>query len=290
MDQLNWGDDQRTLVRDLIAEEVNKARLSHNFIPTSELGEDARSVRSDKYDSGNNTVDDVTQIPLVEVSAFVSLTRAQATDKDLSSALLLIRRSANKLARAHDAIIFNGQPKADELPPKAKDLGLKAEWGSANGGLFETRNEVKVEVDPAGEQTIGEALVGAVAEAVVRLENAGYIGSYVLILGQTLFAEANTPSTGSMVLPTDRIKNLLELEQDQHVHRSSVLDDEMGVLLSLGGAPMDRAVAINPTFEFLRIGEHERRMCRVFERFALRLKEKDSVIKLILQKATTSSE
>jgi uncharacterized linocin/CFP29 family protein len=224
-------------------------------------------------------VDDVSTIPLVEVSAPVILTSAQATDQELSSALLLIRRAANKLARAHDEIIFTGQPAADELPPKAKALGLKAQWGSANQGLFETANTV--EVRPTDGQTIGEALVGAVADALVALEDHGYIGSYVLILGQSLFKEANTPSKGSMVLPSDRMKNLMELPPEQQVHRSSVLKDNTGLLLSLGGQPMDQAVAVHPRFEFSRIGDEQERRCRVFERFALRLKEKDSVVKLI---------
>ncbi len=64
------------------------------------------------------------------------------------------------------------------------------------------------------------------------------------------------------------------------MHRSSVLDKYKGLLLSLGGEPMDRAVAVAPKFEFLRIGAKEIRECRVFERFVLRLKEKDSVIQL----------
>jgi hypothetical protein len=65
------------------------------------------------------------------------------------------------------------------------------------------------------------------------------------------------------------------------VHRSSVLSKDQGLLMSLGGEPMDRAVAVAPKFEFLRIEDNETRVCRVFERFALRLKEKDSVIKLV---------
>jgi hypothetical protein len=49
----------------------------------------------------------------------------------------------------------------------------------------------------------------------------------------------------------------------------------------LGGEPVDRAIAVAPRFEFLRIGDKEVRQCRVFERFTLRLKEKDCVIKLV---------
>lgn len=277
MSELNWTAEQEKIVSDLIAEEIEKARLCHKFIPELKVAEDARSISADRYDSAKNTVDDVSTIPLVEVAAPISLTKLQAEDSDLSSALLLIRRAANKLARAHDAIVQGGQPAPDALPRKAAALGLSAIGGSANNGLFETAQSIDVDPGKSG-ATYGEALVGAVAQALVSLENAGYIGSYVLILGQQLFIDANTPSKGSMVLPKDRIEGLLG---DGPVHRSGVLDDDKGALISLGGEPMDRAVAVAPKFEFMRIGAGEKRECRVFERFALRLKEKNCVVKLI---------
>jgi hypothetical protein len=117
-----------------------------------------------------------------------------------------------------------------------------------------------------------------IADALVQLEGKGYIGSYVLILGQNLFVDAYTPSTGSLILPKDRLEALLG---DGPVHRSSVLGSDEGLLLSLGGTPMDRVVAVAPKFESLRIGANETRECRVFERFVLRLKEQESVIKLV---------
>jgi hypothetical protein len=281
MNELNWTEEQNKTVHDLIAEEIEKARLSHKFIPELKLSDDARSVSTDKFKKGAagapDTVDDVSTIALVEVTAPVTLTKLQAEDADLSSALLLIRRASNKLARTHDAITFTGQPAVDRLPAKAAGLGLSASGGFANPGVFETANQV--DVDPAKGKTIGEALVGAVAQALITLEDSGYIGSYVLVLGQKLFTEANTPSKGSMVLPMDRIEGLLG---GGSAHRSSVLDDDKGVLLSLGGEPLDRAVAVSPKFEFLRIEGSDKRACRVFERFSLRLKEKDSVVKLIL--------
>lgn len=275
MNELNWTEAQLTLVKNLIAEEVEKARLSHKFIPELKLAEDARSVPADEYDSRANAVDDVKTIPLVEVAAPVKLTKLQAEDADLSSALLLLRRAANRLARAHDAVVFAGQPGPNALPPTAP-ASLAAIGGAKNDGVSATGNCVNV--DPAKGGSYGEKLVETVADALIQLEGNGYIGSYVLVLGQQLFTDANTPSPGSLVLPKDRLEALLG---GGPLHRSSVLPKDQGLLLSLGGEPMDRAIAVTPKFEFLRIGANEIRECRVFERFALRLKEKDSVIKFI---------
>jgi uncharacterized linocin/CFP29 family protein len=218
---------------------------------------------------------------LVEVTANVRLSKLQAEDADLGAALLLIRRAANRLARAHDAIVFAGQPDASKLPataPSQPEGVVTAAGGQKNDGLSVTPPKPVEVGPPAKGKSYGENLVAKVADALVRLEKAGYIGSYVLVLGQTLFIDANTPSAGSLVLPKDRLEKLLA---GGPVHRSSVLPDDQGLLMSLGGEPMDRAVAVAPKFEFLRIENNETRVCRVFERFALRLKEKDSVIKLI---------
>ena len=284
MNDLNWTEAQNNIVRDLIAEEIEKARLSHTFIPELKLDETARSVSADEYDSTTNVVNDISTIPLVEVTANIRLTKLQAEDVDLGAALLLIRRAANRLARAHDAIVFAGQPAANKLPATAPSQPIDvvtATGGQKNDGLSATATPPTppVEVGPPAEgESYGENLVAKVADALVRLETAGYIGSYVLVLGQTLFTDANTPSAGSLVLPKDRLEKLLA---GGPVHRSSVLPKNHGLLMSLGGEPMDRAVAVAPKFEFLRIENNETRVCRVFERFALRLKEKDSVIKLI---------
>jgi len=279
MSELNWTDEQHATVHDLIAEEIEKARLSHKFIPELTLEEDARSVPADEYDDAKKEVDDVKTIPLVELMESVQLTKLQAEDADLSAALILIRRAANRLARAHDAITFIGQPAPDTLPATAPAT-VEAIGGHKNDGVSAT--PLIINVVPSKGGSYGEGLVTKVADALVRLENAGYIGSYVLVLGQELFVDANTPSPGSMVLPKDRIEGLLG---GGPVHRSSVLDPDEGLLLSLGGEPMDRAVAVAPKFEFMRIGDKEKRECRVFERFALRLKEKESVIKLVREDA-----
>ena len=295
MNLLKWTEEQKNMIRDLIAEEIEKARLSHKFIPELKLAEDARSVSADELDSATYQVDDITTIPLVEIEVPINLTRLQAEDVDLSAALLLIRRAANHLARAHDAVVFAGQPGTD-LPPLTAPTNVNAIGGRTNDGVSAITTSVDIgplvtsststtgkgsttssTATSGGFASYGEALVAGVANALVTLEGKGYIGSYVLVLGQRLFTDANTPSPGSLVLPTDRLKALLG---EGPVHRSSVLDQDEGLLLSLGGEPMDRAVAVAPIFESLRIGAKDMRECRVFERFALRLKEKDSVIKL----------
>lgn len=277
MSELNWTGQQLNMVRDLIAEEIEKARLSHKVIPDFELGADARTVPEITYDPGDDTVKDTGTIPLVELAVEFKLTKLQTEDADIRAAQLLIRRKANLLARAHDTIIFTGQPAANMQNLANKEI--VATGGNKNSGMSDTKHSL--DIDPAaqnqGMKDYGEELVKQVGSAQFQLEQQGYVGSYVLLLGRQLFTDAIQPFKGSPVRP----KDLMESELNGPVHRCSVLPENEGLLLSLSGDPVDCAVAVAPKFEFLLIDQQGLRKCRIFERFALRLKEKDSVIQLV---------
>jgi uncharacterized linocin/CFP29 family protein len=288
---LNWTDEQKKRVADTIAEEVEKVRLSHKFIPEVSVGADVRSVPANRYDYEEHSLNDVETIPLVELWVGVDLTKQQAEDADLSSALVLIRRAAATIAREHDALIFRGQPGRDQRPPlparqerqqqehqqqehrrPRHPRRAHASGGGQIPGLYTDREALRIEREPS----YGENMVNQVAQGMAELEADGYMGPYVLVMGQSAFTEACRATRGSLVLPKDRLEQLT----GGPVHRSSVLEFADILLLSLSGDPMDCAVGAPAAFEFRRIGEGDIRECRVFERLAFRLKESQSVIRL----------
>lgn len=244
MSSLNWTDEQNNHVRTVIAEETEKARLSHKLIPPVTLTADARNVPADEYDPESNTVNDVRNIEINELNRTFYLTKLQVEDADLSAALVLIRRNANALARDHDAAIFRSVISTPDIPTES------------------AKN--------------GDELVSKTAEALVKLEGHGHLGPFAMILGQNLFMVANTPVGNSAVLPVNRLESLLGTGT---VYRSSTLEEDHGILISLGGDTLDEAVAVPPTFEFLRVNEDQDRECRIFERFAPRLKDKNCLCK-----------
>jgi uncharacterized linocin/CFP29 family protein len=147
-------------------------------------------------------------------------------------------------------------------------------------------------------------LITAIVEAITQLEQRGHPGPFICVLSNKAFVVANTPLAGTLVLPRDRIEPFLGRE----LLRSGAIDDRQweygrslydapwspteiyvsdvprplveGIAVSLAGAPMDLAVAVDPTPEFLSVDANGRYQFRVYQRFALRIKQSDAIVRL----------
>jgi uncharacterized linocin/CFP29 family protein len=119
----------------------------------------------------------------------------------------------------------------------------------------------------------GEKLVEGVIDAIQRLERRGHFGPFGVVLGHQLFSAATTP-TGSLVLPTDRLAEFLE---GRRVHRSGLLPPDRGIVVALGGQPIELVLASDIDVRFLQATLEPRYVLRVFERLVLRIKELDAV-------------
>jgi uncharacterized linocin/CFP29 family protein len=122
--------------------------------------------------------------------------------------------------------------------------------------------------------------VHAVSEAIGELEAHGQFGPFAAVFGQGLFLVAQTPEPGSLVLPQDRITPFLG---GGSLLRSSTLDDyngHCGVVVALGGAPVELVVAKDIALQFLQVTEDPKVLFRVREKIALRIKEADAIVRL----------
>lgn len=277
--RVGWSDEQWARVQEVARSEVERTRLAARFLPAYEgqLSENDRDIKGDVYDPATGTVDDLVRIPLVEIQCGFQLNLQQVQDADLPSALVLVRRAANQLARIEDAIVFHGQPAEHQLPAVVARLpGAGCREGYQHDGLVgagDPGEPVQREPVPPG---YGEAIVAGVNAAMGTLEGRGYSGPYALVFPTGEFTEATRP-TPSMVLPKDRIDPLVETG----FWRSGVLKADNGVLISIGGNPIDLAVALQPTVRFVNVtGQEETYRFRLVERFALRIKEANAVLRL----------
>ena len=119
-------------------------------------------------------------------------------------------------------------------------------------------------------------IVEPIVEAIEKLEARGQFGPFAVVLGHALFADATTP-TGSLVLPSDR---LVEFLDGRRVLRSGVLPPDEGVVVALGGEPIELVLARDVDIAFLQVTLEPRYVLRVFERFVLRIKELDAVCRV----------
>jgi uncharacterized linocin/CFP29 family protein len=292
--QVPWTDDQWNRVRRVIREEARAARVAGNFLPLyGPLDADATTVsrellRPPHYSAVDPTVDgftvdDTTPLKLSTLQVKVFLESAQMDDPELRSALIAFRRAANVLAHLEDEIIFRGQLESNKGPEPnvgvswqvgggEKTPGLLAEYGAAP-----SVPSMATSVTPA----LGEQLVSAISGAVGTLESRHHVGPFACVLGPTYFQAVQTPNN-SLVLPQDRILPFLG---GGPLVRSSAVPEDVGVLIALGGAPVDLVLATDISVEFLQLTERAWFVFRVYEKMVLRINHEDAIERIAASSA-----
>lgn len=289
--QVPWTDEQWARVQQVIHEEASRARVAATFLPlVGPLPASTDFVREEAFanapDTGTDGVSesankglslaDQTTIRLKGLQVRVYARGAQLSDPDMTSVLALFRRAANLLARLEDAVIFNGQ-NDENTAPGAPPLG-EIRGGQPSRGLF-SRGKGAPHTEVKGRPAdMPNNLVTAVSESIGKLEKNGHYGPFAVVLGQTFFTAAQTPNKDSLVLPQDRIVPFLG---GGPLLRSTLLEPEQGVVVALGGAPVELVVAKDASASFVQVTTDPVFVFRVYERMVLRIKQADAIMALI---------
>jgi uncharacterized linocin/CFP29 family protein len=290
--QVPWTDEQWARVNQAIQEEASRSRVAATFLPLyGPLAPDTDFVRAEIIpDNPPLRIQDRDTIQLATLQVKVPVRSVQLADPELRSVLAVFRRAANVLARLEDAVIFRGlraNPPPYFTPPPGIP-GLPLIWeirgGQAWDGLLAPRGSSIVYVHvpptprpPALARPFGDCLVNAVSEAIGTLEGEGHFGPFAVVLDQEFFREAQTPN-GFLVLPQDRIIPFLG---GGPLLRSSTLPARSGVVVALGGAPVELVVAKDMSLQFLQVTDEPRYLFRVREKIALRIKEAKAIATLV---------
>jgi uncharacterized linocin/CFP29 family protein len=290
--QVPWTEEQWALVTQTVQKEASRARVAASFLPLyGPLPPDTDFVRADTlgYEEGPGIVppekpkrmfvDDKTTLPLSTLHVKVWLRGAQVADPNLTSALQMFRRAANVLARLEDAVVFRGQEGTNQGPPAEAIKDMPEIWGISGGSKYDGllnaamhAHSLDVGGDAHGDQDSRD-LVQQVTRRIGFLERKGHLGPFAVVLGETLFADAQTPSP-SFVLPSDRIIPFLG---GGSLLRSSTLPKSQGVVVALGGAPMDLVVATDLSVSFLQVTTDPYFVFRIYEKIVLRIKEAEAI-------------
>jgi uncharacterized linocin/CFP29 family protein len=294
--QVPWTDEQWARLNQVVQEEASRARVAATFLPlVGPLPRGTDFVRRElisypdvpaqqRPPLARIAIDDRNIWQLSTLQVKVSMRGAQIADPDMSSALALFRRAANVVARLEDAVVFRGLEDYPIFPehfrPRGGVEGLQAIWEIRGGeglrGLLDGANvQIPVGAPPPPR---GRRLVQAVSIAIGRLEAAGHFGPFALALDNDLFALAQSPDPDSLVLPQDRIIPFLG---GGSLLRASTLPHGRGVIVALGGSPVELVVARDMCLEFLQHTSEPNFLFRVHERLALRVKEPSAIVTLV---------
>ena len=295
--QVPWTDEQWARVYQVIQEEAARARVAATFLPL--VGPLPRI--SDFVRRGDITfpalaapppaqqvaINDTATMRLATLQAKVFVRGAQMADPEMTSALALFRRAANVLARLEDAVIFGGlianpapPPAPPFTPPPPAVAGLPQIWEIFNGEVSDGIVGPPVPVGalpvPVGAPPppLGDLLVGAVSAAIGQLEANGQFSPFAAVLDHNFFTAVQTPAPG-LTLPQDRI--IPFLGSGGSLLRSSTLPVNCGVVVALGGAPVELVIATDVSLDFLQVSDEPRFVFRVFEKMELRIKQPQAI-------------
>jgi uncharacterized linocin/CFP29 family protein len=279
---ISWTDEQWARVTDTIQREASRARVAATFLPLyGPLPADTDYVPKDRItepapgarNPGPLSIEDTTTIKVPTLQVRVYVRGAQMADPELTSVLALFRRAANVLARLEDAVVFGGQARANAGPATA--AALPPIWEILGGD--QSRGLLKEEDPGTDVGDTGDTLVEGVSEAIGELEKNGHFGPFAMVLGQKLFATAQKPNKDSLVLPQDRIIPFLE---GGSLLRSTLLPGDRGVVVALGGSPVELVVATDMSLNFLQVTPDPMFVFRVYEKVVLRIKETTAIRRL----------
>jgi uncharacterized linocin/CFP29 family protein len=290
--QLSWTEEQWAEGQRLVQETARRARVASSFLPlVGPLPPGQASVPAQRITQPTLTqtlpgeaaqrleIDDGATKRLTTIACHVYLRTQQAEDPDLASAKQMLGRAADLIGRLEDAIVFHGQPGPNRAPtdrsgqPVVVPTVYTVQGGDHYQGLVGGIQSVRVARNPADQLVDSDSLVRGVVDAIQTIEGAGHYGPFACVLGSDLYLAANTPSSGSLVLPSDRIIPFLD---GGPLRRSSVVPAHLGVVVALAGSPIDLVVASDVHVKYVQLSVEPRYVLRVSERFVLRIKQREA--------------
>jgi uncharacterized linocin/CFP29 family protein len=277
-EQLSWSDDVWKSIDDAVHDEVQRTAVAAKFIPlhAPAPAPDVATVPSDIIDNATMMIGESAVTPIVELGVEFRLTRQQiGSEADLATAVSLATRAANLLARAEDTVFFQGDNGFKD--PLFKSV--KRSGGSAGAGLLSSA-DLSVSADPIAPGVYGQHTFVAFAEAYAQLQSKGHYGPYALAVRSEIYADTYAPLPNTLVMPADSIKPMVSLG----FYGTATIPPARGAMVSVGGNTMDLVASVDPVTEFLQIDPDGAYRFKVFERFALRVKDKTAIVRFEFKK------
>jgi uncharacterized linocin/CFP29 family protein len=312
-----WGQEIWNRIDQAVHDEMQRTRVAMKFIPmyapvtpgTLTIPAD-RITSSQPLEVDQNEADRITSSQplevdqneveqMIQIQVQFRLTHEQVMrEEELRTAVTLATRAANQLAQAEDVIIFQGptaiDPKSEDYHSLFQNKIVEHKSGKPRQGLLgaaEKRFEqVKLTQrdNPQRRKGWGENTFEAVSAAYSRLQsgrdnlNQAHYGPYALVLHHKPYADTYAPLENTLILTADRIEPLMTAGfYGTGTMREFEGREFEGIVVSLGGNTMDLAYAVDATTAVLQEDVDGFWRFRVYERFALRLKDDTAIIRLL---------
>jgi uncharacterized linocin/CFP29 family protein len=279
-DKLDWSPEIWNQIDRAVHDEAKRTKIAAQFLPLHSAEMDARTIQSDAVNSHTIpllTVNEEAETPLIEIFTEFALTKQQYDrEEHLMTAVTLAINAVNKLSRAEDLLIFQGNlGVADDLF-QSQTVNLRGAKFNPETKQIESRfpivgllpaapddQIIPVEptevTDPPSQNRYGENTFGAVARGYSILQRTHY-GRDALVLPTNPFADTWAPLKTTLIMPADRIKGLVG---DRFYSTSTLPNDfdssdnhatvPQGLLVALDGNTMDLVMGMDATTAFMQV-------------------------------------
>lgn len=294
-DKLPWSQEVWDRIDQAVRDECERIKVTSKFLPhyrPSSPGELTAPSEGIETDGRAFFTDEAAIVPLTEIWVEFTLTPQQVAGKEeLGTAVTLATRAANLVSQAVDVTVLGGR-EAMLQHPVFQNNTIHVRSGPADIGLLQGPERGNPEdpdvqivrvlpLDPhENPPRYGENTFAAVEEAYRRLQRGtglsqSHYGPYALVLPTDPYTDTYAPLSATLLMPGARILKLVDWFQG-----TNSLPPCTGVLVSLGSGAMDLVVGMEATTSFLQEEPDGTHRFRVYERFALRLRDPSSLMRL----------
>jgi hypothetical protein len=317
--QLPWSDQQWDCIHQAVCEEAARTRVAAKFLRPAKAGSTDVAVPRYSLQPGlaplvpagaapalmrnRLQVDSLPDVPLTTLSMLVYVRSHEAADPELQAVLTMFRRAAALVARAEDALMFNGRQIGLPIAGAPPQVQVTGALPAAQDGLVRAAAAVFPAAPPpplgvpfnvarnnalvaalavagaagSGAAATGAALVAEVTTAITLLKSSAYSAPYALVLSSNLYEAISTPAAASLVAVRPTIQRLLE---DGPLLHSDLITADWGVVVSYDRMEVEQVIARDIGVRFLYVSEEPRFVFRVSVRTALRVRDWQAIVNL----------
>jgi uncharacterized linocin/CFP29 family protein len=274
-ESLTWGPNVWSAIDQAVTETRQRTQVAAKFLPIWQAA-NALSAPADVVAGTPLQISEGDTVGITDVGVPFALTQAQVSQEEpLGTAVTLASRAANSLALAEDLLIFQGKDAARD--PLFTGGLVHLRKAPADKGLLGAAPDTQ-DVPQESGGGYGPNTYTAVAEGLAELTGKGQNGPYALVLNFNQYADTYAPLPSTLVTTADRLRGLVTW-----FYSSGGLPDQKGIIVSVGGDTVDLVLANDAVTEFVQVDADGLSLFRVFERFALRVKDATALVALDFQ-------
>jgi uncharacterized linocin/CFP29 family protein len=285
---MQWQGTQNWDGIDKAVDDENQTKVAARFLPPYPLpGETTAQRSATKFINVNGsqilTIPQSDPLSMIEISVQFALTVPQVSDEAQSQlGVTLAHQAGSLLALAEDLVIFQGNtglgdPVFQIVQTDGSDAGTGLVFVvPQNQAIPVFPVEVVNPADPT-QNRYGENTFAAIAEAFALLQRRHY-GRCAVVLHTNVYADTYAALPDTLAYPAERIRGLVS----EQYYVSSALPAFRGIVVAIDGDTMDLVIGQDPYTEFTQVSGSQW-IFRLYERFALRVKDPTAVVRLEFQ-------